>query len=129
MTNKTDDSLMAEAVRDLSAAVSNALLYSPEHPQVFLHAGRAAARLGDIAATAGEAKLVLVDDLLFHGERPLGKTVFAKRLAHAMKSRGIGFFRFLRGADRRSREDNVVDVRKPRRRKPSGLLLFIHLVP
>jgi hypothetical protein len=97
MTNVTP---MNEAVRHLSTALSNACLYAPQHPQVIVNAEKAAERLEDLFAQTAEAKLVLVDEVLFHDGIPLGKDLFGTRLAQAMKGRGIGFLQFLPGIRR-----------------------------
>lgn len=94
MTNATP---MNEAVLYLSTALANACLYAPEHPQVVVNAEKAAASLGNLLAQTVEAKLVLVDDVLFHESIPLGKDLFGTRLVQAMKGRGIGFLQFLPG--------------------------------
>lgn len=94
-----ETSLIDEAVRHFSTAMANALLYGPQHLQVTVHAGKAAAKFGEIAGTTGEVKLVLVDELLFHGGRPLEKNLFVNRLIQAMKRRTLGYLLFLQGID------------------------------
>lgn len=84
-------------IRHLVTAASNAALYSPEHQQVTRLCSAALASLTEALGSDPEISLLLIDDQLVAAGQPLDNSMYINRLGQALKARGIGHLKLLRG--------------------------------
>ncbi|GFE57304.1 HD-GYP domain-containing protein [Geobacter sp. AOG1] len=88
---------LQSCIRHLMTAVSNASLYNLEHQQV---ARLCETALSDLLGAMGdgeEVALLLVDEELVFADSPLDSNMYVNRFSRALKSRGVGHLRLLRG--------------------------------
>ncbi|MCK4690523.1 MAG: hypothetical protein KAT20_01860, partial [Desulfuromonadales bacterium] len=87
------------ALRQLSAALAAATLYSTEHQQVRALVPRILESLERLLSKQSELTFLIVKkDLLFDG-KPLERTPHSERIARLLYARNIGFIRFYEGLD------------------------------
>lgn len=86
-----------EALRQISAALAAATLYSPEHQQVQVLIPQILESLEQLLRNKSELTFLIVKkDLLFDG-KPLERNPHTERIARLLYSRNIGYIRFLKG--------------------------------
>ena len=93
MTVKTRRAALEEFIRHLAAAVSTAVLYPLEHPQVDELVGAAHAELNLALGENPEVTLLRLEDSIVADGRPLPSTLYLKRFARMLRERGIGHLR------------------------------------
>ena len=84
-------------VRNMATAVSNASLYSLDHPQVTRLCGHSLAELESILLESGEISLLLIDNELISGGVSLGSSLYISRFVQLLKTRGIGHIKLTAG--------------------------------
>ena len=90
-----------EALRQLSAAMASATLYSPEHQQVQILLPQIRDSLDRMLNKQSELTFLIVKkDLLFDG-KPLERTPHTERVARLFYTRNIGYIRLSGGLDTR----------------------------
>lgn len=77
-------------IRHVVSAISGALLYSPEHPQVRRLTEDAFSNLRKSFDSRDKVSLFLIDDELVYNNTPLEVGMFAGKLARAFSLNGIG---------------------------------------
>lgn len=82
-------------IRSLTTAISNSLLYSPEHHQVTRLCESAHKDLLAAIANDQELSLLLIDDELIYKEHPLPYSMYQNRFCQALKNRGISHLRLM----------------------------------
>jgi HD-GYP domain-containing protein (c-di-GMP phosphodiesterase class II) len=96
----SENLMVQESVRSLLSATANAALYSMGHPQV---ARLAESAYKGISAALGVSRqislTVIEDELIINGEPP-SFSLFLNRFAEVLKSRGIGYLKFIEGLSR-----------------------------
>ena len=86
-----------EALRQTSAALAAATLYSTDHQQVTTLVPQIMESLRELLAKQSELTFLIVKkDLLFDG-KPLERTPHTERIARLLYARNIGFIRFSEG--------------------------------
>jgi HD-GYP domain-containing protein (c-di-GMP phosphodiesterase class II) len=80
-------------MRQVTTAISNYMLYSPEHQQVTRLCSSAHQSLKSAMGNDKELSLLLVDDELIFRQHPLQYSMYNNRFCQALKSRGIGHLR------------------------------------
>ena len=95
--SSVDLQLVQEIVRQLTTAVANAALYSPEHEQVARRAQDAARSLASFLAAEPELNLLSIDDQLVCADRPLPASLYASRFIRHLQGHGIGHLKVLAG--------------------------------
>ena len=94
-----DRQALQEALRQISAALAAATLYSPEHQQVRTLIPQILESLERLLSMQQELTfLVVKKDLLYDG-KPLERTPHTERIARLLYGRNIGFIRFSAGLD------------------------------
>lgn len=88
---------LQRCIRHLTTAVSNAALYDLEHQQVARLCETALVDLLETMGDGEEVALLLVDEELVFAGTPLDSNMYVNRFSRALKSRGIGHLRLLRG--------------------------------
>lgn len=83
-------------IRQLTTAVSTALLYSLDHEQVQRLCAGAAHNLSLALGDEPGLSLLVIDDELVAWDRPLETSMYVNRFCQALKTRGIGHLRLLR---------------------------------
>ncbi|PLX95739.1 MAG: HD family phosphohydrolase [Desulfuromonas sp.] len=97
MTPTVDRQSIQEALRQISAALAAATLYSLEHKQVQVLVPQILESLSRMLGVQNEITfLVVKKDLLFDG-KPLERTPHTERIARMLYSRRVGFIRFATG--------------------------------
>jgi len=84
-------------VRNMATAVSNASLYSLDHPQVTRLCGHSLAELESILLESREISLLLIDNELISGGVSLGSSLYISRFVQLLKTRGIGHIKLTAG--------------------------------
>ncbi len=84
-------------IRQIITAVSTSLLYSLDHQQVTRQCIAALESLNALIAGEEEFVLMVVDDELVAGDRPVAAGMYANRFVNALKSKGVGHLRLLKG--------------------------------
>ena len=87
---------LCTAIRQLTTAVSTALLYSLDHEQVQRLCAGAAQSLDLALGDEPGLSLLVIDDELIAWDRPLETSMYVNRFCQALKTRGIGHLRLLR---------------------------------
>jgi HD-GYP domain-containing protein (c-di-GMP phosphodiesterase class II) len=82
-------------MRQVTTAISNSMLYSPEHQQVTRLCSAAHQSLKSAMGNDKELSLLLVDDELIFRQQPLQYSMYNNRFCQALKSRGIGHLRLM----------------------------------
>ena len=89
--------MLQELIRNLTAALSTAALYSPDHPQVMEHFARLSDSCRGLLKQAPELLLALVDGELLYQGKPLEKTANVDRLLRYGIEQKVGYIRFTKG--------------------------------
>ncbi|GAM09502.1 putative protein [Geobacter sp. OR-1] len=84
-----------EFIRLLTTAISNSILYSPDHQQVTRLCSTAYQKLISALGSDQELTLLLIDDELIYNKQPLPYSMYNNRFCQALKSRGISHLRLL----------------------------------
>ncbi len=94
-----DRQAIQDALRQLSAALAAATLYSTEHRQVRALVPHILESFARLLSKQNELTFLIVKkDLLFDG-KPLERTPHSERIARLLYARNIGFIRFYEGLD------------------------------
>ncbi|MCK4620845.1 MAG: HD domain-containing protein [Desulfuromonadales bacterium] len=94
-----DRQAIQDALRQISAALAAATLYSTEHQQVRALVPQILESLERLLSKQSELTFLIVkNDLLFDG-KPLERTPHSERIARLLYARNIGFIRFYEGLD------------------------------
>ena len=89
--------LVQNFVRNMATAVSNATLYSADHPQVAQLCRRSLADVEKVVAETGLLSLLLIDDELIADGVPLENSLPLARFAQAMALKGVGHLKITAG--------------------------------
>jgi HD-GYP domain-containing protein (c-di-GMP phosphodiesterase class II) len=84
-------------IRQVTTALSTSLLYSLEHQQVTRLCAAALESLRSALGDDAELSILVIDDELVAGNRPIPNSMYINRFVQTLKGRGIGNIRFLRG--------------------------------
>ncbi|MDD3294566.1 MAG: HD domain-containing protein [Geobacteraceae bacterium] len=95
MTNEHLDDVR-NFIRHVVSAMSGALLYSPEHPQVRRLTEDAFSNLRKTFESRDKVSLLLIDNELVYDNTPVEGGMFAGKLARAFSVNGIGHIEILR---------------------------------
>lgn len=84
-------------VRNMATAVSNASLYSLDHPQVIRLCGQSLSELEGILSETKEISLLLIDNELISEGVSLGSSLYIARFVQLLKNKGIGHIKLMAG--------------------------------
>jgi HD-GYP domain-containing protein (c-di-GMP phosphodiesterase class II) len=84
-------------VRNMATAISNASLYSIEHPQVTRLCVNSLAELESILSEEDEISILLIDDELITKGVSLGSGLYISRFVQLLKNKGIGHIKLTFG--------------------------------
>lgn len=84
-------------VRTMVTAISNADLYSLDHPQVIKLYTTSFFELEKLLAETPELSLLLIDNEFVAEGAPLDNTLYMSRFAELLKTKGIGHLKFIAG--------------------------------
>ena len=98
MTEQSTDLLAF--ISTVTTAISNSILYSPEHQQVTRLCTSAHESLKAAMSGNKELSILLIDDELIFNNFPLPFSMYTSRFCQALRSRGIGHIRFMQNTTR-----------------------------
>ncbi len=85
------------SIRLLVSAISSADLYSPDHPQIARLCEQALSSLESAMPASSKLSLVTLDDQLIIEGQAMENTLYLSRFVQALKERGIGHLKLIRG--------------------------------
>jgi len=92
--------LIHKFIHNLATTISSASLYSIAHPQVDRFCSTALDAVLAAIEKGGDVSLLLIDDELVMDGAPLEHNMYIWRLVNALKSRGVGHLKIMKGVSK-----------------------------
>jgi hypothetical protein len=99
-------------IRHMVTAISNASLYSPNHPQVGRLCARGLAHLVEAMENEPSISFLVIDDELILDGSSLGNDMYLTRFAQVLAAHGIGSVQIVRSVELREMEAFVISLSK-----------------
>ncbi len=99
-------------VRHMVTAISNASLYSSDHPQVGRLCARGLASLAEAMGHESAISLIVIDEELCHDGSSLGNDIYLTRFARVLAAHGIGSVQIARSVELREMAALVLSLSK-----------------
>ncbi|MGA2956800.1 MAG: HD domain-containing phosphohydrolase [Thermodesulfobacteriota bacterium] len=97
--NSDRTSPIHDFIRHSVTAISNAALYTSDHPQVGHLCAQGLTNLVEAMGNESSISFMVIDDELIHDGSPLGNSMYTRRLARALAAHGIGSVRIARDVE------------------------------
>ncbi len=101
---------LARVIAQLTAAITNASLYSPAHPQVAQHRDRAFALLSELFRDRSEATIILVGNDLVAANRTFPASSYVENFVRVLKKKGVERLTFTACLTKDELQDLVRDL-------------------
>jgi hypothetical protein len=99
-------------IRHMVTAISNASLYSPNHPQVGRLCARGLEHLAEAMGNEPNISFLVIDDELIHDGSSLGNDMYLIRFAQVLGAHGIGSVQIVRSIELGEIEAFVISLSK-----------------